>query len=86
MSEQIFNHLKQEANILKKMIDSPYIVQIKNSTEIDGVFYIIMELCDGDLQNLVLTEKPPSSSICYELLQKIYLAYLSMLSHRVIHR
>ena len=54
MSEPIFKFLKREADILKKMINTPYVVQIKNSSEIDDIFYIILELCDESLKNLVL--------------------------------
>ena len=55
VSEPIFKFLKREADILKKMINTPYVVQIKNSSEIDDIFYIILELCDESLKNLVLS-------------------------------
>ena len=84
VSQEVFDALQREADILKK-IHSPYIVRYINSSEIDGTFYTIMEICDCDLNSLAHMYKL-SSKAHLDLIQKIFLSYLSMLNYKIVHR
>jgi serine/threonine protein kinase len=52
LSQRLLNNLKNETNILTKIV-SPYVIKLFDLQRTENNFYLIMEYCNGgDLENL----------------------------------
>jgi serine/threonine protein kinase len=52
LSPRLFNNLKNEINILTKIV-SPHVIRLHDIQRTENNFYLIMELCNGgDLEAL----------------------------------
>ena len=88
ISDKAFADIRNEISVLKKLHDSPHIVQLKSVQRTEKNIYIFMELCEQDLLNYLLSKSSrrlPEHEVA-EVLRHIAQGFRIMQENSVIHR
>ena len=82
-----FKKIKDEIEIMQSMPDHPNIAGLIDLfTDNDGVIYLILDLCDGDLLQLVLARGGIPESEAKDFFARIVHALHIVHTHNIVHR
>ncbi|EGR29498.1 protein kinase domain protein, partial [Ichthyophthirius multifiliis] len=85
MSEYLLQGLIMEIKILRKL-KSEYIVQLTDVLETPNNFYLIQELCEGDLRKILKQKKLLPEQQAIKIIQQVLKGFMELQINGIIHR
>ena len=83
--EYLKNALFQEIKIMQS-VHNPNIVQFIDVMESSKNYYIIQEMCDGDITKMMVPKKQIDEESCINMLTQICNGFLTLIREGIIHR
>ena len=69
-----------------KAIKSPNVVQFYDTVESNKNYYIIQELCEGDLEDLMKKKKTLTEEEALNIMKDLFNGFITLLKEGIVHR
>ena len=91
MAKESYDEYEKEIEVMKN-IESKYVIELKDNfyDEKNNCYCIVMELCDGDLRDILNKYKPKGKGLPLNMINKIFIqlndALKAMIDIKYTHR